>query len=303
MPATIVSFYTPAFAVFADQLRQDCWRHGHPCHIQLVDCPFANLIQVFDHKVEWIREQVIKFGRVIWLDVECRLLRPIPSDWAYPFMTFYGWDRNPRHPSSGVFGVGSESLPMLEQWYQMAVKYPVPDDFVLEALLHKRAYKLFPIEMEFVSRKRKAPVVRGQWVNSATVIQHPTINRWVDPLKYKKTFGSKIDRDRGDPLMRARKHLFIRNYGGCFDDIHHRMEMKDQPPFHEHGWFFDPSTDMMAPENFWPEAKGNFRSKPTNISRYLEQFQKDLRVDGYRQAQVAHMAGFSRWRRWFSQTL
>ena len=70
-------FLHSAFAVFADQLRQDCWRHGHPCHIQLVDCPFANLIQVFDHKVEWIREQVIKFGRVIWLDVECRLLRPI----------------------------------------------------------------------------------------------------------------------------------------------------------------------------------------------------------------------------------
>lgn len=303
MQATIISFYTKDFAPFAQQLRKDCDRNGHPHYIQEVDHKNENLIEIFDQKVKWICDQVLTLGRVVWLDVECRLIHKIPEDWQFPFMTFYGWDRQPRHPSSGVFGVGPESLPMLEEWYEMALSNPVPDDFVFEALLRKRHYKIYPLDLEFVSRTRPAPVVRGQWANAATIIQHPTINRWLDPLKYKKTFGGTINGERGDPLMRARKQLFYRNFGGCFEYINYRMERHDQEAFCEHGWFFDPASGMMAPEIFWPDIPGQYDSKPTHARRYLQNFQDGLKVGGFRRTQVARMTGASWWQQWFPSNL
>lgn len=287
MSFTVISCFTEDFSPFADQLKSDCERLGYAHHIEQINSGFDDLISIFDFKVKWIRECVEKLGRVLWLDVECRLIRPVPQDWVFPFVSCYGADRVARYPSSGVLGVGRESLDLLTKWEELSRRFTCPDDFVLEALMIQKKGCLQRIPIEFTSRKIPRTIVRGQWDNNATVIQHPTTNRWIDPIRYKKAFGAKMkQQNTEEAIQRARKQLFFRNYGGDFGEVDHGMQQIRAGQLRAFDWVFDFEKGNMAPEIFWPQYKTNYHSKPVDRKKYLAEFQSDLKNNGYRKEMI-----------------
>jgi hypothetical protein len=65
----------------ADTLRDDCREHQVECHVVRADLPAGTQwIEACRHKVRFIAECARRFDRPLWwIDVDCRLLRPLPQ--------------------------------------------------------------------------------------------------------------------------------------------------------------------------------------------------------------------------------
>lgn len=82
-PATLISFAfgSDYYLSAARTLRADCLKNGVSCHIVEADLPAGtSWIDACRHKVRFIDECRRAFdGPLWWVDVDCRLLRPLPD--------------------------------------------------------------------------------------------------------------------------------------------------------------------------------------------------------------------------------
>jgi hypothetical protein len=80
----VIAWATASYAGLARGLRVDCRRLGYPFHLYEVDAeyplPRPRLVQ---HPAV-MRRGVEEFGTVLFLDVECRIVAPIPAQWRPP---------------------------------------------------------------------------------------------------------------------------------------------------------------------------------------------------------------------------
>ena len=135
---TVISYFTPDFQCFESGLREDCHRLGYPIHCQGVAENYDDVIQAFDFKISFIKEMVQRYNRILWLDVECRIVRPIPEDWSSPLISTYVSECS-RGFSSGVLMLDESQLDLIDLWMKYAHMYPqYPDDFVLDFSLEFR---------------------------------------------------------------------------------------------------------------------------------------------------------------------
>lgn len=288
---TVVTCYTPAFDVFRAGLTADCSRLKYTLHAERLDSEFETLIHAFDYKISFIRRMVERFGVVLWLDTECRIVSPIPEAWRPPLITTYQLDGRTGY-SSGVLMMGPEDLEFLSLWEKYARKYPrYPDDFVFEFLHTLVDLSLMEVPFEFYERTTSSPVVRGMWENDHTIVQHPTVNRWPDPLKYRVAFNGNSGRhqDPAEAVSRQRKGIYYRNFGGDFRAIVERMCAAGADEFADSGWVFDPDSLTYAPEFYWPELADSFASRPRSFDQSQTYFQERPARQTWREQALSRM--------------
>ncbi len=288
---TVISYYTPKFECFARGLREDCETMGYPVRCQGVGNEFDNLIQAFDFKIEFIREMLSLYGQVLWLDIECRIVNPIPTHWSSPLISVYETGKS-RGFSSGVLMLDDTKLDFIDLWIKYATKYPqYPDDFVLDFLSKSTPLDFATVPLEFYDRETTCPIARGLWKNEYTIIQHPTINRWPEPMKYRKAFNGRERRRRteSESISRQRKGIFYRNFGGEFDRINDVMQTGMESEHCDSGWVFDAVHQRYAPELFWPRLADNFTSKPRSFEQSMQNFYKKPKGGSFRPAAMRKM--------------
>ena len=135
------------------------------------------MIQAFDFKIEYIRDMVNRYGQILWLDVECRIVKRLPEDWQSPLILTYQHGGH-RGFSSGVLMLDRSQLELIDLWLKYARHYPkYPDDFVLDFLAQSIAMDFRTIPFALYDRDAASPIARGLWGNEHTVVQHPPINR------------------------------------------------------------------------------------------------------------------------------
>lgn len=271
---TVVSYHTTNFKCFTAGLVEDCETFGYPVYIKDVGHDFDDLIKAFDYKISFLREMVLRFERVLWLDIECRIVNPVPRDWLSPLISSYSMGGE-IGLSSGVLMLSAADLPTIDLWLKYAEAYPMyPDDFVLDFLIRATGLEFSTVPFEFYDRDTTSPVVRGLWHNSNTVIQHPTVNRWPDPIKYKRAFNGKLNSNRPpvEEISRQRKGIFFRNFGGDIGEIIEVMMSGHRERFVDSGWVFDPITSRYAPQMFWPQDADDFNSKPVSFELSRKHF-------------------------------
>lgn len=276
---TVISYHTPAFKCFAGGLKADCERLGYPFHCLALESEFNTLIQAFDYKISFIRKMVERFGSVLWLDVECRIVRHVPESWAGPLISTYVTGKSSGF-SSGVLMFDERHLDVIDLWLKYAVKYPrYPDDFVLDFLANAVGLDFHQVPLEFYDRNTTHPIARGLWENNHTIIQHPTINRWPEPIKYRKAFNGNpwSRRSRREVVSRQRKAIFYRNFGGDFESIQKRMEIGQEFEFHDSGWVFDAIEQRYAPELYWPDCSDDYTAKPRSFAKSRDAFYQQPR--------------------------
>ena len=288
---TVITYFTPDFAGFVDGLSADCDRLGYPLHTHACPHTFENLIAAFDYKIEFIRRAITQFGRVLWLDVECRIDRPIPSDWATPLISCYASGTS-AGLSSGVLMLDPDQLWLVELWSHYSQKYPrFPDDFVLDFLATRVDMPFRTIPFEFYNRETTCAISRGEWLNEHTVIRHPTTNRWPQPLQYRHAFNGRRreKRSTAELLARARKTIFYRNFAGDFDVVDREMNAGQHSEFRCADWVFDTQLRYYAPERFWPDIKADFTTRPHSFQDSWEQFHNPPARRPFRQEAIAKM--------------
>ena len=288
---TVVSYHTTNFKCFAEGLVGDCERFGYPVYIKDVGHDFDDLIKAFDYKISFLREMVLRFGSVLWLDIECRIVSPVPRDWRSPLISSYSMGGH-IGLSSGVLMLSASDLPTIELWLKYAEAYPLyPDDFVLDFLLQATDLEFSTVPFEFYDRDTTSPVVRGLWQNAYTVIQHPTVNRWPDPVKYKKAFNGQLNlnRSQAEEVSRQRKGIFFRNFGGDIGEIIEVMMSSHREMFVDSGWVFEPSTSRYAPQMFWPQDADDFNSKPVSFELSMKHFYTKPKGKTFREQAIRSM--------------
>lgn len=288
---TVITYFTPDFAGFLEGLSEDCQRLCYPLHAHACPQSFENLIAAFDYKIEFIRKAIEQFGRVLWLDVECRIDRPIPSDWNSPLISCYESGTSAGF-SSGVLMLDPDQLPLVELWSRYAQKYPrFPDDFVLDFLATRVEMPFHTVPFEFYDRQTTCSIARGEWLNEHTIIRHPTTNRWLQPLRYREAFNGRRREKRAasEMLERARKTIFYRNFAGDFDVVDREMTAGQHSEFRYAEWVFDTQLRYYAPERFWPDAKADFTTRPHGFQASWEQFQDPPARKSFRQQAISQM--------------
>jgi hypothetical protein len=289
---TVISFYTPDFAHFAADLRADCERFGY--QFEIAEIPEAHsLVGTWDRKVEHISGAIERLGTVLWLDVECRLRAPIPEDWIPPLTSTFPMGKS-RPVSTGVLLLNRSHLPLVEVWTRHARKETeLPDDYVLEFLLSQYDLPFNFVETEFFDRQKSAQIVRGQWAPEGVVIQHSTINRWPDPVRYSRAFNGKNERISDISLetriARKRKTLFWRNFGGDFEEIE-RIMATDADAEHElNEWVFHPARQEYAPAYYWNSHPEFFGVKPLTREAFWEHTGRGFQINPFREKAIRRM--------------
>lgn len=261
---TVISWCTQSYKHLADGLRQDCQRLGYPFFLYQIEEEYPNLVKAWCNHPKIIKRGVEEFGTVLFLDVECRIVRPVPDHWRAPLVSV-------REPPQGFwikYNTGTvmadrDCLPWLEAWihiiesWDMAnlaedvyIRWPndICDELAFSAAVTALRVALNTPQLEYLNRHSRAEIARGLWKNEYTVIQHPTIHHWPkeqDAVECKK--------------------LFVQNYGGDPQEIEGLFSSRNGT-LELHGWLFDTTSRAYAPRDYWESHKRPWVDEAVTLS-------------------------------------
>lgn len=249
---TVICWASGPYRELARGLEEDCGRFGYPFHLYDVDREYRSLVSAWCNHPHIIRQGVKDFGPVLFLDVECRIVAPIPESWHAPLVSVRWpaqkfWIRY----NSGTVMADESCLPWLDAWIDILsawnMEHLEPEDYIhwpgdvcdelaLAAALAACRVKVRTPHLEYVDRAGDAEIARGLWRNALTILQHPTIHHWpkeADAVECKK--------------------LFVQNYPGDPGEAD-RLFADAQGEVRRHGWVFDTDGRSYAPQEHWPAA-------------------------------------------------
>lgn len=261
---TVISWATPSYRHRFDGLREDCARWGYPCHLYEIDDHYLSLVRAWCNHPRVIRRGIDDFGSVLFLDAECRIVRPVPEHWRAPLVSV----RQPEQKfwiryNSGTVMADRDSIPWVDAWIRLVDDWRMgdlgPDDYVrwpgdlcdelaLAGALGALGIRPATPALEYEDRARPAELARGLWSTPLTVVQHPTVHHWpgeTDPTECKKLF---VQNYPGDP---AEADALFAAGGG---------------PVRRHDWVFHPDARVYAPEEFWDAAPRPWMDGPVTLT-------------------------------------
>jgi hypothetical protein len=246
---TVISWANEAYTPLSEGLKQDCAALGYPFHLFRIDEEFPTLMKAWCNHPQIIRRGIEEYGTILFLDVECRIVAPIPDDWKVPLISVrepaqHFWIRY----NSGTVLADESCLPWIDAWIRVIDEWKLgslsSDDFIhwpgdlndevaLAAVLATLNIQVGTVRLEYLDRHSTAPIARGLWRNPHTIIQHPTIHHWI----------------KENDLIECKK-LFLQNYPGNPDSVS-EIFTEGRPLYECHNWIFDGLNGLYAPSTYW----------------------------------------------------
>lgn len=82
---TVCGFYTPNYTNHYEDLKQDCELFGYSYSFKLIDSSYLKSpsypINLWMQQAIFICEAVEKYGKILWLDIESRIIKSLPKNW------------------------------------------------------------------------------------------------------------------------------------------------------------------------------------------------------------------------------
>lgn len=261
---TVISWASGQYKQFFDNLQSDCQRFGYPCHLYEVEEDYQSLVRAWCNHPQIIRKGIQDFGTVLFLDVECRIVAPIPDSWSPPLVSV----RSPRQKfwiryNTGTVMADQDSVPWLDAWIRIIDSWQMkelePQDFVhwpgdicdelaLAGALATLNINVKTPTLEYIDRKSRAEIARGLWRNSSTIVQHPTLHHW----------------PAVEDIVESKK-LFVQNFPGdpnCAD----QLILPSQGRSTSDGWVFDGQAGTYAPEEYWLDHQRSWTHQPVQLT-------------------------------------
>jgi hypothetical protein len=261
---TVISWCTASYRHLADGLIADCQRLGYPFHLYRMDEEYPNLVKAWCNHPKIIRRAVEEFGTVLFLDVECRILRLLPEHWKAPLVSV----RRPAQPfwiryNTGTVMADRDCIPWLDAWVRLVDKWDMAslpadayvywpndicDELAFSAAVTALGVELNTVDLEYIDRASDAEIARGLWRNEHTVVQHPTIHHWPrehDELECKK--------------------LFAQNFPASPEGIE-RAFREERGVRAESGWTFDLDRRRYAPSEHFAAHSRPWTDAPAELT-------------------------------------
>ena len=203
----IYTFGTKYFIdTYSQGLREDCKAHDYDLTVEVI--PDAENFSHINHHIHLRMVEVVRNAssndRILFLDPECRIVKPIPQDWmddARPLVCYkiqhgkqdierytYGHTLPGPIQMQPIF-LSASDITWIQWWYDasMAASDPANSQYTPHELFLELALKFNKIDMhkehcvynrEFTG---KHCVVKGSWTTDDTIIKHPDIHAMLDP--------------------------------------------------------------------------------------------------------------------------
>jgi len=261
---TVICWCTQSYKHLSKGLQEDCKKYNYPFHLYEVDKEYNNLVNAWCNHPKIIKRGVEDFGNILFLDLECRIVKPIPAHWEAPLVSV----REPEQGfwikyNTGTVMANKKSIKWLDAWIRLIDEWKMDtqnndvfihwendicDELPFNAAVTALNIKLNTVKLSYYDRNLNAEIARGLWKNEYTIIQHPTIHHWQKEKNLKEC-----------------KKLFIQNYPGDFNDIIDYFN-KRKPLYKTNGWIFDSENLIYAPLEYWKDHKRQWIFDKVEIS-------------------------------------
>lgn len=190
----VITYTTPDFEKYSLQLEKDCQKFNIEYLNYDVDMPddFRELMKL---KLRLIKKTLETNKKVLFIDVESRIVNPFPA-WWYDCDFLVAKKINKTHLSSyafvntGFIWVDQARLDLIEKAIEIdnfvnsteSVTEKAWCDNLISMVALNNLDKVNFTELNYnrFAIESKSELVRGNWKNKYTVIQHPTDNAWAD---------------------------------------------------------------------------------------------------------------------------
>jgi len=261
---TVITWCTSDYKYLAEGLISDCKALGYDYHIYELDKEFPNLAAAWCNHPRIIRQGVEDFDNVLFVDIECRIVKPIPEHWQAPLVSV----REPTQNfwityNTGTVMANKLCIPWLDAWVRLVeawgmdklnndayIYWPndIGDELPFNAAVTMLDIRLNTVKLSYLDRNSHAEIARGLWKNSHTIIQHPTIHHW----------------PKEDDLIECKK-LFVQNFSGD-PEIAETLFTLPENIVENNGWLFDTVEKCYAPKEFWPQNKRKWIADPVILT-------------------------------------
>ena len=203
----IYTFGTKYFIdTYSQGLHEDCKAYDYDLAIEVI--PDAENFSHINHHIHLRMVEVVKNAgdndRILFLDPECRIVKPIPQDWiddARPLVCYkieqdkldinryeYGHTLPGPIQMQPIF-LSALDITWIQWWYDasMAASDPENSQYTPHELFLELALKFNKVDMHVEhcvsNRAWQQPqrVVKGSFVTADTIITHPDIHALLDP--------------------------------------------------------------------------------------------------------------------------
>lgn len=191
---------------YANGLKDDCERHGYDLTVGVV--PDAETFSHINHHIHREMVRVVRDAgpedRILFLDPECRIVRPIPEEWIQEHRPLLSYKIMPGQKDINRYQYGhtlpgaiqmqpifltSRDINWIQWWYDvsMAASDTERNVFVPHELFLELAVKYNNIEahVEYCVYNRhwqgEHRIVKGSFVTADTIITHSDIHALMDP--------------------------------------------------------------------------------------------------------------------------
>lgn len=261
---TVIAWCTSGYKHLAEGLISDCKSLGYNYHIYELDKEFPNLAAAWCNHPRIIRQGVRDFDRVLFLDIECRIVKPIPEYWQPPLVSV----REPAQNfwikyNTGTVMADRSCIPWLDVWIRLVETWgmdnldndayiywrnDIGDELPFNAAITALNVQLNTPKLSYLDRNCDAEIARGLWKNEHTVVQHPTIHHW----------------PKEDDLIECKK-LFVQNFAGEPETAETLFNTSEKV-VEDNGWVFDVGEKHYAPKEFWPDNKRKWIADPITLT-------------------------------------
>ncbi len=290
----VITYTTPDFKKYSLQLEKDCLKFNIDYFNYDVEPP-DDFFELMKLKLKLIKKTLKHTDKVLYVDVESRILKPFPN-WWYDCEFLVAKKENKKSVSSTAFAnsgfiwVDKKRIDLIEKSLEIdsyitnttSITQKAWCDDIISIITLNNLDKIKTTKLNYNRfSKGEYELVRGNWKDQHTVIQHPTNNVWLDNRDFynQATSGTFT-------LVNHMKNLTIdllENLANLMietsDDIdrweeigasvHEKVDGRNV--FCINDWVFDPKDNRYSPLEYFNIKRKMFRQDDYNfIKNYVK---------------------------------
>lgn len=243
------------------------------------------------HLVDLTIDAINKHGKIMRLDAEVRIHKPLPQNWLDNDNVFFQSYPLVKKPyfialNTGQIILGKSGLEFCRTLKECMLALIPPDgntylegrgehieDEVPSAIAIRLSRVNYVQEYLKMDRMNDKPCAanRGTWVEDSTILTHPSIHNWeyagsgLQPVDQVTNMTVVLNHFSGDArlAMLIINLMMERNDGLIWKKL---AEDMGNGWFRAGGWYFEPRSGMCAPEQYWP----NSLRRLDHLSKYIK---------------------------------
>ena len=266
---------------YAKGLIQDCKKFDYELTLEKVsEGSFSVINHVIHQKMLQVVKEAGNQDRILFLDPECRIIKPIPQHWiedTRPIVCYkiqhgkhdidrytYGHTIQNSIQMQPIF-LSQKDISWVQWWYDVSLaasdpenKQYSPHELFLELAL---TYNKIDLHKQFcvynrAYTKNKHHVVKGSYTTDDTIITHPDVHGMLDP-----NTKHAIDQRKSSRVLEERTlHNHFQDYElvKIIDELMFKEKDQDWPSvcinrdgwYESHAWSFNPKQGLVKHRDF-----------------------------------------------------